>query len=192
MTVTLKPVHLALLGFFVGGIIVAALVLVLGGGSDDPSTETAGGDPRPSATETQTETPDDSRPGSDSDGDEPPPEPTNTQTVAPTLEPVATAVPTNTSVPPPPPGPPASTSTPVVQGPTAAEIEAERSYRVKASAQLLVYINRFNQYWGLPSLGYKNDVLEYGGIAGAWANQMAGFEPAPPRFRQAHDKPMIR
>ena len=56
------------------------------------------------------------------------------------------------------------------------------------SRQLLVYINRFNQYWGLPSLGYKNDVLEYGGIAGAWANQMAGFKPAPPRFRQAHDQ----
>ena len=190
MTITLKPIHLALLGFFAGGILVALLGVLLSGNGDGPATEFAGGDPE----ETETASPT-TEPAAAGGATEPPlvatePPPLTATAVPPTLEPVATSVPpTRTATPrPAPQGPAPATSTPVVQGPSAAEIEAERSYRVQASAQLLSYITRFNQFWNTPSQGYTNDVLEYGGIAGAWANQMAGFEPAPPRFRRAHNQ----
>ena len=69
-------------------------------------------------------------------------------------------------------------------GPT----EEERAYRNKAQAQLADQFARLNQFWGTASTGVHNDILTLGSIAGNLGLQMGAFEPAPPRFQQAHSR----
>jgi hypothetical protein len=64
----------------------------------------------------------------------------------------------------------------------------EESYRRRASGFMLASAARFVQYFGQPSFGFEQDLLELGSIAGGWANQMNTLAPVPPRFRQAHDQ----
>jgi hypothetical protein len=180
MTITIKPVHLVVVLAFVLGIGTA---LVVSGSGGDDKTATL-----PTATPTEerfadiapTETPvppplptEEPPPPPPPPTEEPLPPPTAVPQLpregAPSAPPPAPATP----VPPPPPPPP--------QGPTL----DEQRYRNQATAQLFALITQLRQYH-VPTRGVFNDILDIGGIARNFANQMTAFQPVPARFQRAH------
>ena len=65
--------------------------------------------------------------------------------------------------------------------------EIERAYRVKADGIAHSYLTAFRRFDRGQLVASAATVVEYGGIAGGWANQMDNFAPVPPRFQAAHD-----
>lgn len=66
--------------------------------------------------------------------------------------------------------------------------EAERAYRVRAESIAFSYRTSFQRYDREELTASEAALVEYGGFAGGWANQMDNFSPVPPRFQQAHDR----
>lgn len=81
----------------------------------------------------------------------------------------------------------ASASTAPATRPVAAT-EAERSYRVKAQSIATSYRVSFQRYSREQVMGDAAALVDYGGLAGGWANQMANFAPVPSRFAPAQDR----
>ncbi len=181
MQITLKPLHLGFIGFAAGGIIVILVVLILAGSGDDPGSEATVLGATAVAPTATLPVPTATSPASTA----PEPEPTSTKAAPTATKPAPTStrppVPTST---PAGPAPPVATTPPNAQE----ETEAERRYRVQAQVQIVSAVVKVNQAANNLSLGTVGRHLAFGVAGATWANQMAGLEPAPPRFRQVHDE----
>ncbi len=170
MQITLKPLHLAFIGFTAGAVLIIILVLALSGGGDQDGNVSAVLDatatqPAPEATESA---------------------PTATSPAATTTKPAPTATkPPPTSTPPPPAPAPAQPTTP----PAAPdETEAERQYRVRADGQLLAKVSAVNAANASAStVGTFLAIKAMGQQGAAFANQLRSWEPVPTRFSEVHD-----
>jgi hypothetical protein len=69
---------------------------------------------------------------------------------------------------------------------TFAVTESERAYRVRAESIAYSYLTSLHRYSRDSVTTSAPALIEYGGIAGGWANQMGNFEPVPTRFQPAH------
>jgi hypothetical protein len=200
MTLTIKPLHIAVLAAFLAGILVSAGI-VFGLGSDQGSDAEEG------------------------DGQAVAVAPSPTPGVAPTEAAIASDAPTATpeaeaQVEPQPPAirscseikadpayrsPEERTffldnclgdSEPVVQAddPPPAQASSsseatasEKLYRDRAAANLVVVASSFTVYMNTPSLGAYSDLLQLGTLFRKFAQEMDRLPPTPPRFEQVHN-----
>jgi hypothetical protein len=58
----------------------------------------------------------------------------------------------------------------------------------RGSAAAGAFISRAIQYFGTPSLGAENDILELASITLNFANSLSAIQPVPASCRQAHDR----
>lgn len=201
MTITIRPIHVAVALAFIAGIAVAIGVVLASSGGDDsaatnqevPSTanlDTAAS-PAPTAT---------------SPAAEPTPEPSATPSPEPTQPPAirscaeiradptyrspdersffldncldgATTAPAANSNEP----SPASSSS----GDATAD---EKRYRERAEGSVNVFAIRIAQFVNSPSAGATGDVLEFGAVMRRFAQELDILPTPPPRFKQAHDQ----
>jgi hypothetical protein len=199
VTVRLGPWHFAFLGLLVGAAIATGVALTVSGGASDtgqdgrlakaetPASTATAVPPTPTIVPAQ--------PPSPQGGAPPEPVPradcaairgTGYQNDAERAFFLANCV---TSNPPLDPASSARLATPTVR-PTsqpAAPTSEEARYRSQAVAQLAYVSARLAQFTRTPSYGFYNDVLELGSVALNEANALHAIEPAPPRFRAAHN-----
>jgi hypothetical protein len=83
------------------------------------------------------------------------------------------------------PGGPSATATP---RPSAATLEVERAYRVKAESIANSYLTLLRGYSAAQLRESESAATDYGARAGGWANQLENFAPVPQRFRAAHQR----
>jgi hypothetical protein len=72
--------------------------------------------------------------------------------------------------------------------PTAATVEAERAYRVKAESIANSYLTVLHGYTPARLRESSAAVSDFGARAGGWANQLENFAPVPPRYLVAHQR----
>jgi hypothetical protein len=66
--------------------------------------------------------------------------------------------------------------------------ESERAYKVRAESIAYSYLTSFQRYPKDEVTSSASALVEYGGLAGGWANQMDNFAPVPSRFKAAQDR----
>ena len=205
LTITIKPLHLAIIAAFAGGIAVAGVALfVLGGGDAAPLTSptpsTANLDEAPTA--------------------KPLPEATQEATAEPTAEPTQEPEPEQdepeirsceeieaagtynspeertffldecvgggSAVAPAPATSSGATSppAPASSGATA----QEELYRTRAEGSVNVFAVKIAQYYNTPSVGVTGDWLELGLVMRRFTQELDRLPETPPRFLQAHNQ----
>jgi hypothetical protein len=71
---------------------------------------------------------------------------------------------------------------------TAVTSESERAYSVKAVSIANSALNNLRRYPRDQVTTSADVAIEYGGLAGGWANQIDNFGPVPSRFQAAHQR----
>jgi hypothetical protein len=195
MTITLKPIHLAIVAAFLAGILIAVgIVFAFDGASkSQPEAPTAANidePPTPSPTAEPTETP------APTATTEPTPEPTAAPEIRSCEE--IKADPTYRS----PeerdffqanclgdnePAPVSNNSPPATTSNSAQATAAEKLYRDRANATLIVAASSIQVYATTPSLGAYNDLLTLGTLMRKFAQELDRLPPTPPRFVQVHN-----
>ncbi|HWC30363.1 MAG TPA: hypothetical protein VG845_09805 [Dehalococcoidia bacterium] len=200
VTITLRGIHLAIAGAFLAGILIAGGIVLAASGGDDAAPATANQQPSqdnvdvaPTSVPTAAASPT-------------PLPPTAAPTVVPTPVPQvrscaeirATGIYNsdeerafflaNCTTQPAAGGGGPVTPPVTAPGNSAEATAAEQEYRRLAEARLAFFIARLVQYYGQPSFGAINDILELGGIARSFANELNALQPVPPRFLQAHNQ----
>jgi hypothetical protein len=208
ITITLKPLHLAIIAAFIGGILVAGAAVLAFNDSDDPGQSPA----EPSlanVNEPPTLAPTSPPP---SETPEPSPEPTDTPEPTPEekdepeirscaeIEAAGTYnspeerqffLDNCTS------SGPSSNPAPAVQddddepAPASSSSNAtadEQHYRGRASAIVSSFGVRIGQYYNSPSHGVTGDILDFGVVLRRFAIEIDGIQNVPPRFQQVHDQ----
>jgi hypothetical protein len=197
MSITLRPIHLAIIGAFLAGIVVAAVIALMSSGGESTAPARA-----PLVLELEE---------SPTAAPSPTSQPTVAPTAAPTTGPEAAAPPIRSceeiraagtynsaeerafflancidrpqAAAPAPQG--VSGPTPPI---TSGATTEEEAYRRRAEGKFLYFYARIAQYLGQPSFGALNDLLELGAVCRNFASELNGLEPVPPRFRQVHDQ----
>jgi hypothetical protein len=201
ITLTLRPLHLAIIGGFLAGIlIVVGVVLASGGGDKDPGeaartevtvtdspTPEASPSPPPAATEAPTAAPEPT--------EEPEPEPEFRSCAE--IEAAGTynspaerefflenCVEDSTAA-----APAASTTPePEPSGNTSDATAAEELYRSRAEGKVKIFTVQLTQYVNAPSQGAVADILEFGAVLRRFTQELDRLPEPPPRFKQVHDQ----
>ena len=201
ITITLRPLHLAIAAAFLAGIIIAGAVVLASGGGNDSGPEAANVNPTAEASPTATPVPTET----------PVPEPSATPTQQPSPQPGPSATPVIRSCDEIRADPvyrspeerqffldnclndtPASNSAPAQEpSPSASSSEAtaqEALYRDRAEGSMVVFVAKLTQYISTPNLGTVGNVLDFGALLRRQAQEMDLLPTPPPRFKQAHDQ----
>jgi hypothetical protein len=209
MTITLRPLHLVAIAFLLGLLLTAVVVLALSGGGEGAEqgliVVTATVDTRTLSTSDAPPTPTIVPVAQAPAAVAPEPQPVRScaeiRAAGTYLSDVerdyflgscrsgATATPSSSAASAAAAPAPAASSPPEPPAPAPVDpaiAEAERAYRARAEASVIAWSTRFQQ---LPrAVSTQTALLDYGAVAGGWANQMDNYAPVPLRFQRAHDQ----
>jgi hypothetical protein len=201
ITITLRPLHLAIAAGFLAGIIVAVVVVLASGGDDDSSPEAANLNPTAAASPTATTAPTETAVPEPSATPEPQPSPQPEPSATPVIrscdeiraDPVYRSPEerqffldnclgeTQASQ-------PAPSQEPAPSSNSSEATTAEALYRDRAEGSMVIFVAKLTQYFSTPALGTVGDLLDFGAVLRRQAQEMDLLPTPPPRFEQAHNQ----